>query len=514
MICPTGSVPPNRFSTTVWPTSATFVAPSTSCQVNGRPDCTVKSRIWRYSGVTPWITVDQLVFPKIACAVPRTLEAANATAGHSSAMALASSSVSVRSEPWPSRMPPLVVLPDRTMSTLLPMLRICSWIWAVAPEPTAIMAITAATPMMIPSMVRADRSRLILSALKAILTLTKRFIDRLPRFVCRALLQLLERCPWLLNRLIPQQQAVLKEEHAPGVGGNVRLMRHQNDGDPRLPVQPLENRHNLGAGLRIEVAGRLIGQDGLRFVDQGPRNRHALLLASRKLARMVFFPVLEANRLQRLERLGSAVAGCSPIIQEGEFHVCDGAGPGQKVEGLKDESDFLIADVGELIPVELAHADAVKPVAAGGRLVQASQDIHQGGLAGPGGAHDRHKLPSFNAERDPPQRLDGHVSEPVVLDQILDLDERCHDPDLESRPTLAERLRRTARGLPGHSPDDHLVCLFQIALEQLASASICDAQRHRYRLRRLVVSQHPNGLTAASLCPPTGPWRAFACTRT
>jgi len=49
------------------------------------------------------------------------------------------------------------------MIRLLPMLWICSLIRAVAPEPTATMAMTAATPMMIPSMVKADRMRLMRS---------------------------------------------------------------------------------------------------------------------------------------------------------------------------------------------------------------------------------------------------------------------------------------------------------------------------------------------------------------
>ncbi len=125
--------------------------------------------------------VDQLVFPNTTWAVPRTVGVARATAGQSAAIAFASSSDRVWTEPVPSRIPPLVTLPDRTMMMLLPMLRICSSIRAVAPDPTATIAITAATPMMIPSMVRADRSLLTLSALNAILTLARIFTLALHR---------------------------------------------------------------------------------------------------------------------------------------------------------------------------------------------------------------------------------------------------------------------------------------------------------------------------------------------
>ena len=46
----------------------------------------------------------------------------------------------------------------------------------------------------------------------------------------------------------------------------------------------LEERHDLDAGLRVEVAGRLVGEDDLRLADQRARDRDALLLAARELA--------------------------------------------------------------------------------------------------------------------------------------------------------------------------------------------------------------------------------------
>ena len=46
-ICPMGSVPPNRLSTTVWPTRATFAAPSTSSGPKYFPSAAGHSRtIW------------------------------------------------------------------------------------------------------------------------------------------------------------------------------------------------------------------------------------------------------------------------------------------------------------------------------------------------------------------------------------------------------------------------------------------------------------------------------------
>jgi hypothetical protein len=57
-----------------------------------------------------------------------------------------------------------------------PMLAMCSVIWAFAPEPTAIMAMTALTPMTIPSTVRAERILLTVRALIAIRRLAKKAV--------------------------------------------------------------------------------------------------------------------------------------------------------------------------------------------------------------------------------------------------------------------------------------------------------------------------------------------------
>src|SRR5207247_10391801 len=72
MICPRGSASAKRFSTVVWPSSATFVAPSTSSPPIGRPATTDQSRASKYSAVTPCTTVAQFELPYTTCSVPRT----------------------------------------------------------------------------------------------------------------------------------------------------------------------------------------------------------------------------------------------------------------------------------------------------------------------------------------------------------------------------------------------------------------------------------------------------------
>ena len=104
----------------------------------------------------------------ITCAFVRSCGAAYWTVGTSRWMAARSSQVIVGIEPKPPWAPPDVVVPDMTMSRFDPIAAYdCSTI-AFAPSPIATIAITAATPMMIPSAVRNDRSLLRISALPAI----------------------------------------------------------------------------------------------------------------------------------------------------------------------------------------------------------------------------------------------------------------------------------------------------------------------------------------------------------
>ena len=86
---------------------------------------------------------------------------------HCAGSSRASDSEIVTALPVPMRNPELVRLPGRTMIVLLPMLAICCWMRCFAPEPMAAVAITAATPITMPSMVSAERSLLTCSARKA-----------------------------------------------------------------------------------------------------------------------------------------------------------------------------------------------------------------------------------------------------------------------------------------------------------------------------------------------------------
>ena len=75
---------------------------------------------------------------------------------------------------------------------------------------------------------------------------------------------------------------------------------------PSRPVELAQERQDLVGPLGVQVAGRLVGQDQRRLVDERPGDRDALLLAARQLGRTVVGPLGEADELERLDGHRSA----------------------------------------------------------------------------------------------------------------------------------------------------------------------------------------------------------------
>ena len=48
----------------------------------------------------------------------------------------------------------------------------------------------------------------------------------------------------------------------------------------------------------------------------------------------------------------------------GQLDIVQRGGAGEQVEGLEDEADFLVADAGEFVVVQLADEVTVQPVVA------------------------------------------------------------------------------------------------------------------------------------------------------
>ncbi len=150
-------------------------------------------------------------------------------------------------------------------------------------------------------------------------------------------------------------QPVANPHRAPGAGGHVRVVGDDDDGDA-LAVQLLEQIEDLLAGVGVQRAGRLVGQDDIRPVDQGAGDGDALLLAAGEFVGAVVGAVAQADALQRRAGAAQALLAGQPGVHQRQGDLFDSRGARQQVELLEDEADAAAADarlgvVGQLTDV-------------------------------------------------------------------------------------------------------------------------------------------------------------------
>ena len=113
-------------------------------------------------------------------------------------------------------------------------------------------------------------------------------------------------------------------------------------------------------------------------------------------------------------------------IEHRQNHVVNRRGAGQKVEPLENEPDLLVAQVGQLIPIQPRHIGAVQQIGPAGGPIQTAQRVHQGGFTRTAGSHQGDKLARHNFQRDAPHRMNIHLAGVVGLLYVLELDDGFH----------------------------------------------------------------------------------------
>src|SRR5439155_4656907 len=103
----------------------------------------------------------------------------------------------------------------------------------------------------------------------------------------------------LFNDFILHDVSVPDVNDSLSMAGNVPLVGDQHNRDCPLPVELLEEGHQLLSRPRVEVAGWLVGKDQGGCGGQGPSDGHPLLLAAGKLARLVSRSMAYPQNLQR-----------------------------------------------------------------------------------------------------------------------------------------------------------------------------------------------------------------------
>src|SRR3954451_2265514 len=100
--------------------------------------------------------------------------------------------------------------------------------------------------------------------------------------------------------LVARDLAVVELDHpATHRVDDVRVVRRHHDRGAGA-VDAVEQPHDADAGRRVEVAGRLVGEQQHRSVDERPRDRYTLLLTAAELVRHAFFVTGEADVLEHV----------------------------------------------------------------------------------------------------------------------------------------------------------------------------------------------------------------------
>ena len=104
-------------------------------------------------------------------------------------------------------------------------------------------------------------------------------------------------------------------------------------------VDAVEQPHDALARGRVEVAGRLVGEQDQRPVDEGPGDRHALLLAAGELVREAVLLAGQADEVEHGRHLlADHVLGPADHL-EGEGDVLEHGLVGQQLVVLEDVAD-------------------------------------------------------------------------------------------------------------------------------------------------------------------------------
>ena len=126
-----------------------------------------------------------------------------------------------------------------------------------------------------------------------------------------------------LLRLVGSDTPVGDADDAVRVSGDVAVVGHHNDRVP-LPVQLLQDGHDLFAALAVERAGRFIGQDDRPAVHQRARDADALLLAAGELVRLVLQPVAQSELAQQVTGVRRTLRLRHATVDCRNFGVFDG----------------------------------------------------------------------------------------------------------------------------------------------------------------------------------------------
>jgi hypothetical protein len=193
--------------------------------------------------------------------------------------------------------------------------------------------------------------------------------------------------------------AVEEMDGAFGVVGVARVVGDHADGGAG-GVDVLEEIHDGIAIFGVEVSGGLISEENHGIANERACHRDALLLPTGKLRGIMLRAMRHLDAFEGVLDFFLALGGGHAAIGEREFDVFVDGEIADEIEGLKDETDFPIANAGALGELETGDGLAVEGVVPFRGRVEQAKDREEAGFATAGGTGDGEVFSLFDFEID------------------------------------------------------------------------------------------------------------------
>ena len=165
-------------------------------------------------------------------------------------------------------------------------------------------------------------------------------------------------------------------------------------------MQKLEDARGV---VRIKVAGRFVGQQKRRSMNQRSRHGGALHFAAAHLVREGVGARGESDEFEHLGRAGAGVLGPVAAQEEGKLDVLDRGHGQQQIEKLEDDAEALAPVCGEGAFVHVVQSESVDRDLARCWLVESAEQIEQRAFAATAGTGHRAECAGRDFQRDIPQ---------------------------------------------------------------------------------------------------------------
>src|SRR4029453_6650574 len=216
-----------------------------------------------------------------------------------------------------------------------------------------------------------------------------------------------------------------------------RVVGEDDDGDAQLPVRGSRRREDLGRGLCVELAGRLVGEQDARPVRERNGDRGPLLLAAGELVGLVRATVGNADQAEQPPGALAPVGAAHALEDEWELDVLLRAQIGEQVARrlLPDEADDAASVDRPLLRRERGEVEARDLGLAGRGDVHAAEDVLQRRLPASRSAHDGDELALLD------EQVEALESDALEAGNLVDLHEVVAADLAHLPPILSERLR-------------------------------------------------------------------------